>query len=1174
MLRTFGLILAAMAAASAAFSQESRGSILGKVTDSTAASIANVSVRATNPETGITLSATTNAEGNYFLPYLVPGKYNLSAEMAGFKKFVQNEVEVRVSDQVKLDITLTPGDVKEVMEVTAATPLLNTAEASLGQVIDERRAVELPLFAGNAMDLVHLTPGTVNGTNLRLRKAPFNNAPSQFSTNGGGNYVNEFSIDGVVNVYSDGTQPRVAFSPPQMALSEFKIQTTPFDASIGHTMGSVVNVNTKGGTNSLHGEAHWWLRNKAFDTPTIFQNRSNQPLAQYTDNRYGFALGGPVVLPKVYNGRNKTFFFFTWEANKFADPANQQTSTVPIDAVRTGDLSPYLALGAAYQVYDPFTTVAGANGVFTRSPIPGNRIPASRIDPVAANIMKAWPGPNQATTNREFRNNFFLSSKALEDYWTTMGRVDHTFSEKHRMFGRWHRDFWEEDKNRFFSATDNISGIILNRINRGVSIDDVYVFGPTTLLNLRYGITQQDFPERRVSRGFDLASLGFSSNLVNLVDKSIATFPRVNVSPFSTLSNWESGDGTTSSLIHHMSGTLTKIFGSHNIKMGADGRVNREFRNRFPQQSSPDLWFAAGLASANTGAAAPQLGGEITTFLLGLPATVGTNVPNMARLASYAEQDKYIGLFVQDDYKLSRKLTVNIGLRWDLESALTERFDRSVYGFDSTTANPIAAAAIANYAARPVPGLNPADFRVNGGLTFVATGGNPRTYWQPRYNNFQPRIGLAYQLDAKTVLRLGYGIFTGPIGVYYTNTIQTGFSQTTPIQVTLDNGLTYIASTRNPFPNGLLAPPGASQGLSTNLGQTLDVYDQSRKNPYAQRWSFGFQRQLPQQFVIDMSYVGNRGTRLAVQRDLNALPNQYLSTSPTRDQTQITYLTQNFPSPFAGLASVYGTNINRSQLFRPYSHFGNVNAQVPIGYSWYHALQTRIERRFAQGVTVQFGHTWSKAMEATQLLNPADIRPSEVISVLDRTFATRGSAIWELPFGRGRRWGANSNPVVNFVAGGWQLNGVVQKQSGQPMEFGNRIFNGDLDQVLLPKDERTVDRWFRLIPNTDPATLASRPLVPYGFEFRSANQLANNLRQLPLRFSGIRGPGQSRWDFSAIKNFKVYESLNMQFRAETYNATNHPNLSNPNTDPTNAAYGTITGQDSPRSWQFALRMTF
>jgi hypothetical protein len=1151
-----------------AAAQDSRGTILGRVVDQSGSNVVGATVRVTNASTGVAAQSVTNEAGAYVVPYLVPAKYNLTVERTGFKKFTQTDVEVRVQDRVELNITLQVGDAKEIVEVKAETPLLNTAEATLGQVVDERRAAELPLFAGNAMDLVHLAPGTVNGTNLRLRKAPFNNAPSQFSTNGGGNYQNEFAIDGIVNIYSDGTQPRVAFSPPQMALSEFKIQTTPYDASIGHTMGSVVNINSKGGANGMHGEVHWWFRNKIFDTPTIFQNRSGLRPAQYTDNRYGASAGAPIVIPKLYNGTNKSFWFFAYEGNKFQDPANQAVSTVPIPQSRTGDLSPYLALGAGYQVYDPLTTTANPNGIFTRQPIPGNRIPANRINPVAAAILRAWPDPNQPTTNREFRNNFFRSSKALEDYWTTIGRVDHAFNENHRMFLRFHRDFWEEDKNRFLAPNDGITGIILNRINRGIALDDVYVINPTTLLNLRYGITQQAFPERRISQGFDLASLGFSPGLVSLVDKSIATFPRVNVAPFTVLSNWESGDGATTSLIHHVNGAVTKLIGKHNLRMGADFRVYREFRNRFPAQASPDFSFASTFTSQASNLPGPQLGGEIASFLLGVPGG------SMSRVASYAEQDKYTALFLQDDFKFSSKLTLNLGFRYEYETAITERFNRAVAGFAFDQSNPIEAAARANYARNPIPDLPLDQFRVRGGLTFANVGGNPRGYWRSPRGNFQPRIGLAYQWDTKTTIRAGYGIFVGSIGTNYTNTIQTGFTQSTPIQASLDNGITFIASLQNPFPRGLTEAAGAAGGLTTNLGQQLDFNDAARKNPYAQRWTFGFQRQLPSQFVLEMTYVGNRATRLPVTRDINALPNQFLSTSPVRDQTRINYLAQAFPSPFNGLNPIYGANTSRNQMLRPYPEFGNINVVLPIGYAWYHALQSRIERRFTKGFTLQLSHTWSKTMQATELLNAADIRPTGVISDLDRLFATRASGIWEIPVGRGRAYGANMNRFLNFLAGGWQLNGVMQKQSGQPLGFGNRIFNGDLDQILLPKDERSVDRWFRLIPNPDAATAAARPLVPYGFEWRAANQLGSNLRAFPLRFSGVRGPGQSRWDFSLIKNFVYRERLKTQFRAEVYNAGNFPNLANPNTDPTNAAYGTITGQDSPRSWQFALRLSF
>lgn len=1154
---------AILAAVTAGFGQDARGSLLGRVTDASSAVIAGAEVTAVNSATSVKAAAKTNAAGSFILPYLLPGSYRLTVEITGFKKFVQDNIQVRVNDSVEVNPQLEVGDTTQSVEVTAETPLLSTAEASLGQVIDERRATELPLFAGNAMDLVHLAPGTVNGTNLRLRKAPFNAAPSQFATDGNGNNNNEFTIDGVTNIYSDGTAPRVAFSPPQTALAEFKIQTSAFDASLGRTIGSTVNVSTKAGTNQFHGEGHWWLRNRVFDSLTIFQNRAGQKAAVYQDNRYGASAGAPVIIPGVYNGRNKTFWFYAWEANKFGDPnVGQATNTVPVEASRGGNLSYLLAGGPNYQIYDPFSTTAAANGIFTRTPIPGNIIPGSRLDPVAQNILKFYPAANQPGVGVEQRNNFFLTGKALEDYWVHLFRVDHAFSENNRLFLRGHRDYWEEDKNRNFGPNAPL-GVILNRRNRGLALDDVHVFTPTFLVNLRYGLTQQEFPERRVSRGFDLASLGFAQNVLDAVDKTLATFPRTNVAPWSEMSVWESGDGVTSSLIHSFYANFTKLVGSHNVRFGPELRVTREFRNRFPLDVSPQLTYGATFTSAASNLNAPQLGGQIAQFLLGIPGNTAN--AQMGRTASYAEQDKYWGLYVQDDWKVTRKLTLNLGLRAEHESPVTERFDRAVASFAFGQSNPIEAVSRANYARSPIPELAADQFRVQGGLTYV--GSSNREQWKGDGFVFMPRIGLAYQARPKTVVRAGYGTFYNSIGVLQSNTIQTGFSQTTPIQASLDNGLTYVASNRNPFPGGLQAPRGPADGLATNLGQAITFYPGRRKQPYAQRWSFGLQQELPMQWLFEISYVGNRAVRLNVARELNATPNQFLSTSATRDQARITSLSQQFPSPFFGLNPIYGRTISREGLLRAYPHFGSVQMQEPIGYSWYHSAQIRLERRFSQGYTLQFGHTWSKAMGATNFLNGADLRLEEVISDLDRTHRFTASGIWEIPVGRGRKFGGGMNRALNFIAGGWQLNGVNQFQSGSPLGFGNRIVTGDLRQIVAPEGQRGVDGWFR-------TTLVNNQRRPVDFVWQADQQLASNVRTLPTRFSYVRGPVQFRLDGSLIKNFKFGERINTQFRAECFNATNFTNLANPNLDPTSTAFGTITGQDSPRSWQLALKLSW
>lgn len=1159
------LALSAILVAATAFGQDARGTILGRVVDSSDAVVPGAEVVVTNIAMGVRVSARANAAGNFTLPYLIPGNYTLTVEMQGFRKFARENIQVRVNDQIEVNPKLEVGAATETVQVTAETQVLSTADSSLGQVVDERRVTELPLFSGNALELVQLAPGTSNGTNLRLRKAGFNNAPSQFTTDGSGNYNNEFTIDGVTNLYSDGTQPRVAFSPPQTAIAEFKVQTSAFDASVGHTIGSVVNLSTKSGTNDIHGEAHWWVRNRIFDAPNLFQNRSGQKLPVYQDNRYGASAGAPVVIPKLYNGKNRTFWFFAYEGNKWTD-ASLATSTVPTALQRQGDFSELLRLGATYQLYDPRSTVAAANGIFQRQPIPGNVIPRNSLDPVGQKIISFYPLPNQAGT-AEGRNNYFNSTKVIEDYWTTFWRVDHTFSEKHRAFVRMHRDFWQEDKNRIFG--DDTTGLILNRINRGLAFDDVYVFTSSFLLNFRYGVTQQEFPERRISRGFDLALLGFGPSVTNNVDRSLATFPRVRfgtaANPFTTLSAWESGDGVTSSIIHTFSGNFTWLKGSHNIRFGPEFRVNREFRNRFQLDVSPDLLYNVDYTKATNTAAAPAFGGELASMLLGVPAG------EMGRTASYAEQDKYWGFYIHDDYKITRKLTLNLGLRYELETPITERYERAVRGFAFGQSNPIEAQAQANYARNPITGLQVSQFRVLGGLTFAD--GNARTHYTGEKNNFLPRFGFAYQLMPKTVLRGGYGWFFNSIGILQANTFQTGFSQSTPIQASLDSGLTFAATNANPFPSGLIAPRGASGGLRTNLNQDLRFFDANRKQPYAQRWSFGIQQELPLAWMIETSYVGNRATRLNGECtsvtnptcvNINAVPNSILSTSAVRDTATINSLNATSPNPFLGTDPIYTQNITRRQLLRPYPQFGNILVSRPIGYSWYHSLQVRLEKRFSQGYTVQAGYTWSKSMEATQFLNDGDARPSEVISQLDRTHRFVASGIWELPFGRGRKFGSGWSSALNFIAGGWQLNGIMQHQSGEPVGFGNRILVGGLKLVGLPDDQRSVDGWFR-------RDATGRSL---DFNSNAAQQLADNVRTLPLRFSGIRGPAQDRWDFSAFKNFQVNERFRLQFRAECFNSFNHPNLANPNTDPTSTSFGTITSQDTPRQWQMALKLTF
>ncbi len=1157
-------ILLSVLLSTALLAQDSRGTIAGTVVDPSGAIVANAEVRAVNRDTGAAAPAQTNSFGNYTIPYLVPGNYTLSVEVPGFKKTERPGVEVRVNDVLNIVLRLQVGSATESVEVTGGAPLLETSTVSLGQVVGSRQIQDLPIQAGNANELVLLTPGVVNTTNLRQRKSSFNSASSQFTSNGNALYSNEYTIDGVPDTFfNGGGNPLVAFQLPENSVSEFKVQTSSFDAAVGHTPGAVLNTVSRTGTNQFHGELHEWMINSALDASTFFQNASGGAKPGYQDNRYGASLGGPVRLPKLYNGANRTFFFFGWEGNQWGKPT-ATIGTVPTAAERNGDFSALLALGPQYQIYDPATTQQAANGRYTRIPFPNNSIPANRIDPVAKAIQSYYPQPNTAGTAAGL-NNYTRNTKDLFDYNVYVGRVDHTFSDRNRAFVRFSADRYLETDSSFSNTI--AGGLNLTRINLGGVVDDVIVLSPTTILDLRYGLTQEETPENRPSKGFDLASLGFSPNFLSLLNPASETFPQVYLNTkapngrctgactgtFSGFGNYNSGDGTLTGIIHDWNATATTLRGSHSLHYGADLRLYRAFGFFGGFDVSPQLTFLPTYTNGplDNSAVAP-LGQEYASFLLGIPSG------QMTRSASFATQNTYYAGFVQDDWKVNRRLTLNLGLRYEYESPMSERYDRSVRGFDRTIQNPIAAQAIANYAKNPIPQIPVSQFQVLGGLKFAGPGNHD--LWNGQKLNFLPRIGLALQLDDNTVIRTGYGIFYDTIGLNRSPVIQTGYTASTPIQPSLDNGLHFIASTANPFPGGLIDPLGSAGGLRTNLGQSLSVYPTDRVQPYSQRWTFDVQRTVWKDFLLDVAYVGNKAIRLPVDRNINATPNQYLSTLPFRDQATINTLSATVPNPFFGLNSVYPKTIAVADLLRPYPQFGDIFETQPIGYSWYHALQVRAEKRFSQGYMAGLSYTFSKTMDATSFLNPGDVTVNRSVSALDRPHRLNLQSIIELPFGRGKHFGSKLPKLLDYAVGGWQVNNIFTYQSGAPLGFGNIVFLGNLHDIPLPSDQRSVKQWF----NTSA-----------GFVTASSQQLANNIRTFPKALAGVRGDGQTAWNASIFKRFKLNERIAMEFRFEGYDILNHPNFSDPNTTVTSTAFGTVTSQAGlSREFQGALKLTF
>jgi len=1163
------LAVAAIAICVAAHSQESRGTILGRILDPSGAVVVGAQVHAINVATNTGASSVTNQEGNYEIPYLLPGIYRVTAELSGFKRAVREGIELRVNDRLVVDFTLEVGDVAESVVVTGESPQLEAATASVGLIVDSRRVTELPIAGGNVLHLSRLAPGIATTEGHAPGNPPQDLASGMITVSGTRSGSSEVTLDGVTNMFRRSS---AYGSPPADLVQEFRIQTVTFDATLGHAAGAVVNVSTKSGTNEWHGTGYYidsrvraipWFSNRWLWDPTtgpVTPEKRKEAFPGWLYLRWGSTLSGPVVLPKLYDGHNRTFWSFGYEGMHVRRPGSV-TGTMPTMAQRNGDFSELLRLGSRYQIYDPATIAPAPNNRFSRQPLPGNIIPASRIDPVARKIMPFWPEPNRTGT-ADGRDNYFNPQNRVWDWRSLMGRVDHNFSQKHRGFLRLSNTQMDD-------LTQNIRspaiGNTQDRTRYSLALDDVYVFRPDLLINIRYGITAQQQITGRIHQGFDLLSLGFPQSLMQEIrsknNVQDLAFPQVVVDGGAYTQLGDTGGARFRTAYQTLAGTLTRIAGNHSLRTGTEFRLQREsqydYGNVAPRLEFAQTWTRGPLDNSPT---AP-IGQGLASFVLGLPTGGRININ-----ASRAEQSTFTAIFLQDDWKATRRLTLNLGIRYEYEGSVTERYNRSIRGFDFITPSPIEAQAKANYARSPIPEVPPDRFSARGGLLFAGVGGQPRSLWKPDRNNLAPRVGLAFQLGPKTVVRGGYGVFFDTMGIDRQHVNQGGFSQATNLIPSLDNGLSFRATLSNPFPNGLEIPPGASGGLRTYLGRGVSFFHETPLNPYMQRWSFSIQHQLPFRTLIETAYVGNRGAKLGVSRELNPVPRQYFSTLPYRDQPTIDFLSAQVTNPFFGIPEFAGTGLasqrtTRAQLLRERPHFQSISTSFPAGWSYYHSLQVTAEKRMSRGLTFQAAWTWSKFMEAISYLNDTDTYLEKVISDQDYPHRLVVSAIWELPFGKGKPLLSGAKGLLNILAGGWQVQGLYEGQSGPALGFGNAIFTGNLHDIPLPVRRRTAERWF----NTEA-----------GFERDPQKQLASNIRTFPSRFTGIRADGINNFDLSMFKTFPLKERLQLQFRFETYNAMNHVQFDVPDTNPVSTAFGSINAEKGhgQRQLNLSLKLLF
>ena len=1126
--------------------QEFRATISGRISDTQNAAVGGVKITVLQISTGTKTETISTSDGNYTVPFLQPASYRLTAEVAGFKRYVR-ELTAGANERLGVDIQLEVGAVTETINVTSESPVLETATASTGQVITSTQIENMPVSGRTPLALAQLAFGVVPNTDPRFTR-PFDNAgPSGFSMGGAPAQVNELLIDGA----ADNTgNLRVAYNPPMDAVTEVKAESFQADAAYGHSGGGTVNIITRSGGNEFHGTLYEFNQNSAFNATPFFTNKASakKPVSRF--NQYGGSFSGPVMLPKLLNGKNKVFFMFAYEGVKDALPA-PTTNTMPTAAERNGDFSALLNVGSVYQIYDPLTGVVQGSRV-ARTPFPGNIIPANRISNIAKNYLQYYVLPNQAGNANGQANYLSNTDGEKNTFYNVIGRLDVNVSDKDRLFfSARHNLRTGNGGNPFGKPLDDTltATTALKRINWGYTFDEVHTFGPTFIMNSRLNWTRFVEPLRNFSLGYDSTTLGLPAYLSANAPRKI--LPRISFSAFTALG--DNGGTEFPFDTFQIYESFTKIAGKHTLKFGLDLRQQRESQISYGFSNGTFVFGNNWTNGPLDNSAAAPIGQDFAAFLLGMP-TSGQYDLNAAR----TNKNHYYGLFLQDDFRLRPNLMINIGVRMEGETATTERYNRSINGFDNTSASPIAAAVIAAYNANPTSEIPAGQFKVNGGPTFPSSS-KPGIFNTPKAN-FSPRIGFAWTPGfggGKTVIRGGTGIFYFPYGIVGNNA--PGFSQSTSLVATLNGFLTPAATLANPFPGGIQTPTGSSQGLGTFMGKGITFYDPNPSYAYSARWQLSVQRQLSPTVVLELGYMGNKANKMPFDHNFNGIPVQYLSNSATRDQTTIDRLTGNIANPFVN--QIPGTNLNgstvaRSQLLQQFPQFTNVTGQAfTDGSSAFHAFEARLEKRFSKGFLGLLNFQKSKLLERRSRLNDLDPTIEKRIAAEDRPYRVVGSVTYDLPFGKGKSMLGSVNRATDFIVGGWNVNLIYTLQPGTPLNWGNVIYLGG----PLNLNPHNVDGAFDVTQ----------------FNRVSAQQLSLNRRTLPTRFANLRQDGVNQVDFSVIKKFHITEKLALTYRCEFFNSTNRAIFNAPDLSPTSSTFGRILGQaNTPRRIQMALRLVF
>ena len=1135
------------------------GGVRGLVKDSGGAVIANAKVNLINEATQVTRATVSNAEGEYVFSQIDPATYTVTVENPGFKKLDQKGVVIATAQFLTIDLKLEIGEVTSSVQVTEEVPLIETANASNGQVLDTQKMQDLPNLGRNPFLLSKLSTNVVTAGDPRFNRFQDQSGSSQISVVGGPVRGNNYLIDGVP--ITDSTN-RAVIIPSIEATQEMKLQAGTYDATMGRTGGGVFNTLIKSGGNEYHGSLLGYTRQTDWDANTFFYNAASRPRASSKYYTWAGSLGGPVIVPKLYNGKNKTFFWLATESYRQDSPLSDQYA-VPTTLEAKGDFSQSSAI-----IYNPLSTRACAptdncpTGVTQiRIPFMNNMIPQNMINPVGAAMIGYLPtvAPGRGKTD-SFN---YTGTDTLKD------RADEYTSKLDQSIRDWwkvsltylHYKSREPGGNTLGTPAGGSSNgpYLLYRKADATAVNSTMTLNPTTVLVLRYGFNRFPNITRGISYGFNEGGLGLPSNFTGSLQAQY--FPTLTL-----LNNTISSVSPSYSVFHskNFSAAISKFAGKHSISTGFDFRV---IRTDFTSQTSTGGAFTFnGVFSREYPSTTNGTGADFADLLLGYPSSGSVNTTT-----EFRDFVRYYSGYVQDDIRLTSKLTINAGLRYEYETGLGENTNQIAVGFNQTAVNPIGA---------NVTGVIP-----YGIIEYAGQNGNPTTCCNVPKTKFGPRVGFAYQLTPKTVLRGGWGMFYAPTIFSTDGSIAPGYTQTTTYVASTNGNSTPANSLTNPFPTGVLQPVGNTLGASTAIGSTFNYLDQNRSAGLVHQFSFDVQQELPFNIALEVGYIGSRSFHLQPSptgngnMDINQLPVQYLSMGSA--------LNTAVPNPFfghGGTGVIGSATVAQSQLLLPFPEYSTIGEVTNPSKAQYDSLVVKAQKRYSAGVTVLTTLTWAKSMDnewgsgganafngfsgstpPSQPQNYYNLAAEWALSSTSTPLRYTAAFSYELPFGKGKKM-LNSSKLLDYAVGGWTINDVTIFQTGFPLFIYQQNLNSSIGTGeqrpnatgISPATAGSVEQ--RINSYINPAAFSQAPAFTFGNLSRSINML---------------GPGMKSFDVSLNKKFHIKERLTGEFRAEALNALNSPLFANPNTQFGTASFGKITYQANlPRQLQLGVRFAF